>query len=160
MTYRKPTTDWGKGVLLSMFSLYHVINFAFHLAQGYLWASLGHCNVKTFFCSLLEEFIGGVVCHWISRVSRRCQSTTQFIYWNCVVLAQIDPWCWPFSLTEEWLLPTFCSILIFASHTHLASLHIMLLNNLSYFTDELVQSLPSAATHLLSLTTELCPGTR
>jgi hypothetical protein len=71
-----------------MFPLYHVINFAFHLAQGYLWSSLGHCNVKTFFCSLLEEFIGGVVCHWILRVSRRCQSTTQFLYWNCVVLAQ------------------------------------------------------------------------
>jgi hypothetical protein len=48
------------------------------------------------------------------------------------------------SITEEWLLPTLCSILNFASHTHLASLLIMLLNNLSYFTTELDQSLPSA----------------
>ncbi len=50
-----------------------------------------HCNVKTFFCSLLKEFIGCVVYHWIhriSRVSRRCKSKTQFLYWNCVVLAQ------------------------------------------------------------------------
>jgi hypothetical protein len=38
-------------VLLSLFSLYHVINFIFHpLVMGIYRR---HCNVKTFFCSLL-----------------------------------------------------------------------------------------------------------
>ncbi len=60
------------------------------------------------------------------------------------------------------LLPTFCSILIFATHTHLASLHVMLLNNLSYFTDELDQSLPSAEHTYCHSPRDLglCPGTR
>jgi hypothetical protein len=69
---------------------------------------------------------------------------------------------WPLSMTEEGLPQT--SIPIFATHAHLASL---LLNTI-WFTSlatwrvsgPLQWSLPSAVTHLQSLTTGLCPGTQ
>jgi hypothetical protein len=71
---------------------------------------------------------------------------------------------WPLSMTKEGLPPTFFSILIFATHAHLASL---LLNTICFtslatwrVSGPLQWSLPSAVTHLQSLTTWLCPGTQ
>jgi hypothetical protein len=72
--------------------------------------------------------------------------------------------CWPLSMTEERLPSTFFSILIFATHAHLASL---LLNTICFtslatwrVSGPLQWSFPSALTHLQSLTTGLCPGTQ
>ncbi len=68
------------------------------------------------------------------------------------------------SMTEEGLPSTFFSILIFATHSHLASL---LLNTVCFTSlptwrdcGPLQWSLPSAVTYLQSLTTRLCPGTQ
>jgi hypothetical protein len=69
-------------------------------------------------------------------------------------------------MTKEGLPSTFFSILIFATHSHLASL---LLNTVCFTSlptwrwrdcGPLQLSLPSAVTHLQSLTTRLCPGTQ
>jgi hypothetical protein len=72
-------------------------------------------------------------------------------------------------MTEEWLPPTFCRILIFATYAHSASLLLVILllllvlhnfSLLQWRVKPLQWSLPSTVTHLKSLTTELCPGTQ
>jgi hypothetical protein len=86
----------------------------------------------------LNFFTGLFVTSLRSRFGRRCRCSTQFLYWNCVVLARRSlSQRWLLSMTEEGLPPTFCSILIFTTYPHLASLLLMLPLNLSYFTDDL-----------------------
>jgi uncharacterized integral membrane protein len=81
-------------------------------------------------------------------------------------------------MTEEWLSPTFCHILIFVTYAHPASLLLVLLllpllvpllvlllvlhnpSRLQWRVKPLQWSLPSTVTHLKSLTTGLCPGTQ
>jgi hypothetical protein len=64
-------------------------------------------------------------------------------------------------MKEEGHPATFCSILIFPTYAHLASLLLLLqLVLLHRRVGTLQWSLPFAVTHLQLLTTGLCPGTR
>jgi hypothetical protein len=90
---RKPTIDWGKGVLLcSCFILLLTLDST--LVVGIYGP---HCNVKTFFCSLLRN---------------------RKVVWYAIAISYIFKW---FEILEVcWLLAPFniwsCSSRIF-SHT-------------------------------------------
>jgi hypothetical protein len=126
---------------------FHHEHFSVLLKKGKDWYALFiyiFSLMKNIFFLQNTQFLYGIVWFWQAR-RFLCQ-------------------CWPLSMTEEGLPPTFFSIIILMTHAHLASL---LLNTICFtslatwrVSGPLQWSLPSAVTHLQSLTTGLCPGTR
>jgi hypothetical protein len=89
-------------------------------------------------------------------------SQPQFLYWNCVVLAQRMRSLMLTFVHYRRVTSTNSLLHPYLRYPHSSSFsaYYAAKQFVVYFTDELDQSLPSAATHLLSLSTELCPGTR
>jgi len=105
------------------------------------------------FIFIFNSFFYSTICYVPEIASRPPMSIYNAVSsWNRVVLSRrsLSQCCWLLSVTEEWLPPMFCSILILETSAHPASLLRMLLHNLSYFTYELdhFSSLPPAVTHL------------